>query len=273
MKKFSLLIAALIFTVTTLTAQNENFTAATNDIQFELQRVKPIGNELRFYFMMTNTGAADTVITLRANDHKVWDEKGNEYDSYKEVFSNSERTSSSFERRNLIPGVGIKVCFIFNKNNISELSRVKLLQLESNLGIVRIEDIPVPYNTEPKPDMPNLTEVEDRVFMSIQNISQEGEALRLNFLIVNKTEKDVEVKLRGSGHRIVDAQGTEYTSNTIELASVQRSGSSFQTSNLVQDVPIKVFIEFPGAAGADKIMLFELDMFGNTYRLKELKVK
>ena len=273
MKKFSLLIAALIFTVTTLTAQNENFTAATNDIQFELQRVKPIGNELRFYFMVTNMGANDTIITLRANEHKAWDDKGNQYDSHKEVFSNSVRTSSSFERLTLIPGIGIKVCFIFNKNNISELSRVKLLQLESNLGIVRTADIPVPYNTEPKPDMPNLMEVEDRVFMSIQNISQEGEDLRLNFLLVNKADKDVEASLRGSGHRIVDAQGTEYTSNIIELASVQRSGSSFQKTNLVQDVPINGFIEFPGAGSAEKIMLFELTMFGNTYRLKNLDVK
>jgi hypothetical protein len=272
MKTISLLVASLIFTLTSITAQTGNYTAATTDVQFELQRVKPIGNELRFYFMITNMGETDAEITLRANDHKAWDDKGNAYDSYKEVFSNSVRTSSSFEKRTLIPGVGIKVCIIFNENNISELNRVKMLQLESNLGIVRISDIPVPSNTEPKPDMPNLIEVEDRVFMSIQNISREGEALRLNFLTVNKTEKDIEAVLRGTGHRIIDAQGNEYQSKIIELASVQRSGSSFQKTNLVQDVPVNGFIEFPGAANTEKIMLFELSMFGNTYRLKDLEV-
>lgn len=273
MKKISLLIVALIVTVGSLSAQTANYRAAASDVQFQLLSVKPIGNELRFNVMITNKGAADTEITLRANDHNAWDDAGNQYDSYKEVFSNSVRTSSSFEKRNLIPGVGIKVCFIFNKNNISELNRVKLLQLKTNLGDVRIADIPVPFNTDPKPDMPNLIEVEDGVFMSIQNISTEEDALRLNFLLVNKTEKDVEASLRGSGHRIVDAQGTEYPSKTIELALVQRSGSSFQISNLVQDVPINGFIEFPGAANTKKIMLFELSMFGNTYRLKDLAVK
>lgn len=272
MKKTFLFLVAGLFAVTALMAQaQKNYTATVGEMQFELQRAKPIGEELRFYFMITNTGAKDTEISLRANQHKVWDANGNQYDSYKEVIANSVRKSSSFEKRNMIPEIGLKSCFIFKENNISELDRVKLLQVKSSLGNVRIKDIPIPYNTQKKPDMPNLIEVEDRVFMSIQNIKEEGEDLRFEFLLVNKTDKDVEATLRGSGHRIVDAQGNEYASKTIELASVERSGSSFQTTNLVQDIPIKGYVEFPGAANVEKIMLLELSMFRNTYRLKDLK--
>lgn len=274
MKKLFFLVVVIFFATTSLSAQNQkDFKVTVEEMQFELQRVKPIGNELRFYFLITNTGANDKEITLRANEHNAWDENGNQYASNKEIIASTIRTSSSFERNNMIPEISLKACFIFNENNISELKNVKLLQVVSNFGDVRINDIPVPYNCEPKPDMPNLIEVEDRVFMSIQKISKSGENLRLEFLIVNKTDKDVEASLRGSGHRIVDSDGTEYVSNSIELASVKRNGSSFQTTNLVQDVPIKGYIEFQGAANIDKIMLFELSMFRNIYRIKNLGVK
>ncbi len=254
-----------------LFAQEENYVANVASVRFELQKIKTIGSELRIYFLITNTATEDVELTLRANEHLLWDGLGNEYSSNTEIIANEVMKSSSFVKKNFISGIPIKACFVFKDNNASEVENIELLQIKTNLGNIRINNIPVPFGVQPNPINDNYTiEIEDNVFLKITNIEAEGEKLRIYFLTENKNAKDVEVSLRANSQRIIDETGTVFTSNLMEYASEIRKSTSMQSTNLVQDVPVKGYFEFPGAANVQKISLFEMQCFNNSYRLKNL---
>jgi hypothetical protein len=273
MLKKTKLLFILFLLPTFIFAQEENYVANVSSVRFELQKIKAIGSELRVYFLITNTATEDVELTLRANEHLLWDGLGNEYSSNTEIIANEVMKSSSFVKKNFISGIPIKACFVFKDNNAFEVKNIELLQIKTNLGNIRINNIPVPFGVQPNPIKDNNTiEIEDNVFLKITDVQSEGENLRMYFLTENQNAKDVEVRLRANSQRIIDDKGTVFTSNLMEYASEIRKSTSMQSTNLVQDVPVKGYFEFPGAANIQAISLFDMQCFNNSYRLKNLNL-
>ncbi len=267
MRKIFTLFLFLIFSLNSIeTFANEAINDANSDVRFELQDVKSIGEELRFYFLITNTNDRDTVLMIRANEHKLFDGKGNEYTSTV-VFVGEEKISgSSFVKKTFIKDIPLQACIVFKQNNVAEMDLAKLLQIKVNNAFIRLKDIAV---AKPKLEK-NTIEIEKDVFLQITEIKVEGDNLRFYFKVTNKTSKDIKLILRANNQRIVDDAGLEYTSSILEFASQKCTGSSMITSNLVSEIPIVGYFEFSNAAKAKQIMLFEMIAFQNNFRLKNL---
>lgn len=246
--------------------QNTAPTESNSVVRFDLQKVKAIGEELRFYFLITNTNDMDTVLTIRANEHKLYDGKGNEYTSSQIIVGEQKMSGSSYVKKTFIKDIPLQACIIFKNNNVSELPAAKLLQLNVNKTIMRFTDIKIAQPTSEK----NTIELENNVFLQITEIKPEGENLKIYFKVTNKNEKDIKLTLRANNQRIVDDAGLEYKSTILEFASQKNGGSSMISSNLVSEIPIVGCFEFPNAAKLKQIMLFEMIAFENNFRLKQL---
>ena len=268
MRKYLFLSLVLMLLGHSLNANIETNLSAINqgEVRFALQNVKAIGEELRFYFLITNTGDKDTTLMIRANEHKLYDGKGNEFTSSMLIIGDKKMKGSSFDTKTYIKDIPIKACIIFNTNNVSELTLVKLLQIKVNKSAIRLNNIQIPLPALGK----NTIEIENDLILQITEIKAEGEHLRLHFILVNKSAQDIQVTFRGNNQRIVDNSATEFTSNAVEFASQRRTGTSMVSSTMVKDVPIKGYFEFPNAAAVKQILLFEMKTFQNNFRMKNL---
>jgi hypothetical protein len=268
LKKLFLLPIFILWSASVYSQTQAAIIASANiaEVRFDLQEVRAIGEELRFYFIVTNTAPVDTTLSIRANDHKLYDGKGNEYSSNLLLMGDKRIKGSSFVTQNFIQNIPIKMCFIFNKNNVAELSTIKLIQIKAGKSAFRMSNLVVAKRTLQK----NTIELEYNLFLQITEIKAEGDHLRFHFVVVNKTNKDIKLTFRGTNQRMVDNTGTEYTSNAVEFGSTRRTGTGMVSNILVQDIPIKGYFEFPNAANAETIMLFELKTFYNNFRLKNL---
>lgn len=218
-KAFLISLIAIISTTSFAQNKQESISTTVNDVKFSLEKIKPVGNELRFYFTITSLKGERTIgfgNGLGGKIARIIDNNGNEFFINKMALGD-KRLTPYLDRITLIENKTENILLIASKNEVSKISEITSFVLKTEKKLIfQLSNIQVPYNNDKYPWENRTVEFDDNLYMKIDRVEniveQNQNKFRIYFSILNTSETIESYLMSGGSLIIKDINDKEYKS-------------------------------------------------------------